>query len=150
LIACGVHRITGAQFDHARLPDNSAIATQAMPRRDHDGLAIIGLITAASASASTRSSATPNLKTTHIQLLRIVGDATQYMLMKNKCPTVDDLVTEQYLPQPPRDAWGTPIVMKCPGDHEPDPVDVISWGPDLQRSLVEPTALLQPVCRVLF
>ena len=52
------------------------------------------------------------------------------MIMKNKCPSADDLVAEQYISALPKDAWGTPIVITCPGKHEPDPVDVVSWGPD--------------------
>ena len=65
-----------------------------------------------------------------LQLTRLVGDSSQYLIMKNKCPTAQDLLAEQYVSQLPRDAWGTAIVIKCPGDHEPDPIDAISWGPD--------------------
>jgi general secretion pathway protein G len=93
-------------------------------------LAIIGLITAAIGVAVYKKFKDAQIKTTQLQVMRLVGDASQYQIMKNKCPTADDLLAEQYVSQLPRDAWGTPIIIKCPGDHEPDPVDAISWGPD--------------------
>ena len=93
-------------------------------------LAIIGLITAAVGVSVYKKFHDAQVKTAHLQVMRLVGDASQYMIMRNKCPTAEDLFTEHYVAQLPRDPWGTPIVIHCPGEHEPDPIDAISWGPD--------------------
>jgi general secretion pathway protein G len=70
------------------------------------------------------------VKAAQLQVREIVGDVEQFMIMKGKCPTVDDLVHEHLLKREPRDPWGGPIVIRCPGDHEHDPADVVSSGPD--------------------
>jgi general secretion pathway protein G len=93
-------------------------------------LAIIGLITSAIGVAVYKKFRDAQVKTAHLQVMRLVGDASQYMIMRNKCPTAEDLVTEHYVTHLPRDPWGTPIVIRCPGEHEPDPIDATSWGPD--------------------
>jgi general secretion pathway protein G len=28
------------------------------------------------------------------------------------------------------DPWGSPVAIRCPGQHDPDGVDVLSNGPD--------------------
>jgi hypothetical protein len=43
---------------------------------------------------------------------------------------LDDLVKRGALRNSPKDPWGTPLVLHCPSEHEKDPVDVISAGPD--------------------
>lgn len=93
-------------------------------------LAIIGLITAAVGVSIYKKYRDAQIKVTQIQVQHLIADVGQYLIMKNRCPTADDLLAEQYVTQLPRDAWGTAIVLKCPGDHEPDPADAISWGPD--------------------
>ncbi|HVR64026.1 MAG TPA: type II secretion system protein GspG [Polyangia bacterium] len=93
-------------------------------------LAIIGLITAAIGVAIYKKYRDAQIKVTQMQVQHLVADVSQYLIMKNRCPTAEDLLAEQYVTQSPRDAWGTAIVIKCPGDHEPDPADAISWGPD--------------------
>jgi len=47
---------------------------------------------------------------------------------RNACPTVDDLVKENYLSRHTRakDPWGNPFVIVCSGPE----VEVISFGPD--------------------
>lgn len=93
-------------------------------------LAIIGLITAAIGVSVYKNFRDAQVKAAHLQVMRLVGDAGRYLIMRNKCPTLEDLLREHYVAQIPRDPWGTPIVIRCPGEHEPNPVDAISWGPD--------------------
>jgi general secretion pathway protein G len=48
-----------------------------------------------------------------------------------RCPAgVGDLVAAGYLRAVPRDAWGTPLRVTCPGRRDPDGIDVTSDGPD--------------------
>jgi general secretion pathway protein G len=47
------------------------------------------------------------------------------------CPgTLADLVSGGYLHQVPRDAWGRPLRVTCPGRNDPRGFDVSSDGPD--------------------
>jgi general secretion pathway protein G len=47
------------------------------------------------------------------------------------CPaSVADLVSGGYLHQAPRDAWGHPLRISCPGRRDPLGFDVTSDGPD--------------------
>jgi general secretion pathway protein G len=47
------------------------------------------------------------------------------------CPgSVADLVSGGYLHQAPRDAWGHPLHVSCPGRRDPLGFDVTSDGPD--------------------
>jgi general secretion pathway protein G len=47
------------------------------------------------------------------------------------CPaSLGELVSAGYLHGVPRDAWGRPLRMSCPGRHDPKGFDVSSDGPD--------------------
>jgi general secretion pathway protein G len=47
------------------------------------------------------------------------------------CPgSATDLVAAGYLPELPRDAWGHPLRLVCPGRRDPAGFDVSSDGPD--------------------
>jgi general secretion pathway protein G len=49
------------------------------------------------------------------------------------CPSaLADLVSGGYLHQVPRDAWGRPLHVTCPGRRDPRGFDVSSDGPDGQ------------------
>ena len=93
-------------------------------------LALIGLIAGSIGTALFKKAVDARIKLAHVQVRELVGHVQQFMIMKERCPTVEDLVTEQYLRREPRDPWGTSIVVRCPGEHEPDPADVVSHGPD--------------------
>jgi len=55
---------------------------------------------------------------------------------ERKCPpSLDALRAEGYLTSPtgliePKDAWGKPLRLDCPGQKEPDGYDLTSDGPD--------------------
>ena len=50
------------------------------------------------------------------------------------CPAFPgDLVAAGYLPEAPRDAWGHPLRLACPGRRDPAGFDVSSDGPDGER-----------------
>jgi general secretion pathway protein G len=93
-------------------------------------LAIIGLISAAIGTGVMHSLHESRLRTAKLQVREIVGSVQQSMLDDTACPTIDDLVKRGALRNSPKDPWGTPLVLHCPSEHEKDPVDVISAGPD--------------------
>lgn len=52
----------------------------------------------------------------------------------DSCPkALSDLYTQKYLTKDPVDAWGQPLIFKCPGEHNPDGADIISKGKDKQE-----------------
>jgi hypothetical protein len=60
----------------------------------------------------------------------VLGQVQQFLITKGKCPTVEDLVKEHPSRREPRDPWGNPVVIRCPGEHDQDAADVVSFGPD--------------------
>jgi general secretion pathway protein G len=93
-------------------------------------LALIGLIAAAIGRTLFNAWTEGRLRTTKLQVREVVGAVQQSMLEDTTCPTLEELVNRQVLRDLPRDAWGTPLVLRCPSEHGKDPVDVISLGPD--------------------
>lgn len=52
---------------------------------------------------------------------------------ERKCPdNLDLLKTEGYLAIDPKDAWGRPLRLVCPGRKNPESYDLMSDGPDGQ------------------
>ena len=69
------------------------------------------------------------IKLAQIQVRETVGHVGHYLLMRNRCPTLDELVAEHYIKHA-NDPWGKPLQLRCPSDHQPDVADVVSSGPD--------------------
>ena len=94
-------------------------------------VAIIGLIVSLVTFAIYRPChGRSELHFTKVLVAELVGVAKEAIDEDPTCPTVDRLVARQLLRKHPRDAWGTPLVLRCPSEHDQDPVDVVSWGPD--------------------
>jgi general secretion pathway protein G len=93
-------------------------------------LALIGLIAGAIGTTIFIRWKEAQIRTTRLQVREIVGIAQESMIDDGACPTLEQLQARQVLRKPPRDSWGTPIVLRCPSEHGSDPVDVVSWGPD--------------------
>jgi general secretion pathway protein G len=93
-------------------------------------LAIVALLAAAVGGMAYKRYRDAQVQTAVMQVRNVGDSITQYMVVKNACPTVDDLVRDQYLRGAPIDPWGTAVVIRCPGEHGPDPADVVSHGPD--------------------
>jgi general secretion pathway protein G len=52
----------------------------------------------------------------------------------DSCPkSITDLYTQKYLTKDPLDAWGQPLIFKCPGQHNTDGADIVSKGKDKQE-----------------
>jgi general secretion pathway protein G len=67
------------------------------------------------------------------QIITNVQNAVQtYHLDNNgECPKdLRELYTQKILNKEPKDAWGQPLIFKCPGEHNKDGIDVLSKGPD--------------------
>jgi prepilin-type N-terminal cleavage/methylation domain-containing protein len=93
-------------------------------------LALIGLLMSAVGVAVWKKFRDGQIKAAQLQVRDVAGEVGHFMVMKGKCPTVQDLVDEHLIRNEPHDPWGTAITIKCPGEHEHDPADVVSCGPD--------------------
>jgi general secretion pathway protein G len=71
---------------------------------------------------------------------RAVAEAAKRYMLDNSgaCPpSIDDLVAQRELPKKPKDPWGQDFTLKCPGQGDPDGVDVMSNGPDRQEGTAD-------------
>jgi general secretion pathway protein G len=95
-------------------------------------LALIGLLMGAIGVAVWKKFHDGQMKAAQLQVREIAGQVDHFVAMKGKCPTAQDLVAEHLLRREPQDPWGSAISIKCPGEHEHDAADVVSYGPDKQ------------------
>jgi general secretion pathway protein G len=96
-------------------------------------LTLISLIGATLGIAVTKKLNDAKVKDAQIQVRQLSGEVQQFMIAKNRCPTVEELVAERYVRRAPVDPWGKPIEITCPGQHDPDGVDIVSTGKDGQQ-----------------
>lgn len=93
-------------------------------------LALIALITSAIGVMVIHRYRDGQIDAAHLQVKKVSNDIQQFMITRDRCPTMDDLVAARFVPAPPRDPWGSVISVRCPGQHAPEGVDVLSYGPD--------------------
>jgi general secretion pathway protein G len=70
-----------------------------------------------------------------INMMRKIKDGVLQWRMDatggEQCPSgLADLVTSKVFNKEPKDGWGRQFVFKCPGDHDTDGVDLVSFGKD--------------------
>jgi general secretion pathway protein G len=70
------------------------------------------------------------VRTAQIQIREVAGNVHSYLIARGECPSMDELIAGHYVRSEPRDPWGTPVAVRCPGERDPDGVDVVSYGPD--------------------
>ena len=74
------------------------------------------------------------------QIIQSIEQALVHFQTDNtdSCPKqLNDLRTQKYLTKDPVDAWGEPLIFKCPGQHNPDGADIISKGKDKQEGTAD-------------
>lgn len=67
------------------------------------------------------------------QIIKNIETAVETFMMDNngECPKdLKDLYTQKIINKEPKDAWGQPLIFKCPGEHNKESSDVASKGPD--------------------
>jgi general secretion pathway protein G len=84
------------------------------------------------------------IKLAQIQVRETVGHVAHFLLMRNRCPTLDDLVAEHYIKQA-KDPWGTSLQLRCPSEHQPDVADIVSFGPDRASGTEDDIKSWQPL-----
>lgn len=69
-----------------------------------------------------------------VNMMRKVKDAVLQWRMDQtgeQCPSsLVDLVTAKIMNKEPKDGWGKPFLLKCPGEHDTDGIDLVSLGKD--------------------
>ena len=73
-------------------------------------------------------------------IIHSVGEALQHYQVDNTdpCPkSLSDLATQKYLNKEPVDAYGQPLIFKCPGEKNTDGADIISKGKDRQEGTTD-------------
>src|SRR5262245_22265973 len=94
-------------------------------------LALIALIAGSIGVATFGALGRGRVKAARLAVKEISGAAQQYMMdNNNNCPAgIDDLINQKFLQKKVyKDPWNKDFLFKCPGQGDPDGVDVISTG----------------------
>jgi general secretion pathway protein G len=54
------------------------------------------------------------------------------LVNSGECPSTQQWVEDKTLKSEPKDPWGHPLLIVCPGQHEEGGADISSLGPDGQ------------------
>jgi prepilin-type N-terminal cleavage/methylation domain-containing protein len=99
-------------------------------------LAIVSLMLGGAAIAAFGQFEKARKKET-INMMRKIKDGVLQWRMDatgEQCPSsLADLVTTKVLTKEPKDGWGRPFVIKCPGEHDTDGVDLYQLWQRRQR-----------------
>jgi general secretion pathway protein G len=125
--------------------NDESIATSALAsghRRSESGmtlieimivLALIALIAGSIGIAAVRHYKDGQVQAAGLLVHKISNSVEQFLITRHKCPSMDDLLAARFVKSEPRDPWGTLLAIRCPGEHDPDGADVLSYGPDRQE-----------------
>jgi general secretion pathway protein G len=83
-------------------------------------------------------------RTARIRVGMVAGAVQQFMVAQSRCPTLEELVEAHYLAQPPTDPWGHAMLVRCPGEHDREGVDVLALGRDGREGTGDDIASWQP------
>ena len=72
------------------------------------------------------------IKIARTQVSEVEGAVQLYMMDNNNdCPnSIEELIDENFLKKNYKDPWGRPFILRCPGENDPDGIDIVSGGPD--------------------
>lgn len=98
-------------------------------------VAIISLIMGSVGVVAYQKFKKASLANTKQIIVTVKNALTEYAMdTTDPCPKdLNELKEKKYLNKDPVDAWGQPLMYKCPGDHDKDTADVSSKGPDKQE-----------------
>jgi len=96
-------------------------------------LALIGLIMGTVVVGLQRRARDAQILVARQHINQLVGMFLQHRVANGgECPSVKQWVEDKTLKTEPRDPWGHPLVIVCPGEHDEGSADVVSLGPDGQ------------------
>ncbi len=95
-------------------------------------LALISLVTGSIGVMVFNNFKKGQTKVAKTQVSEVTGAVQQYMMdNNNNCPQgIEELISQKLLKKDYKDPWGKPFSLKCPGEQDPDGVDITSAGPD--------------------
>ena len=95
-------------------------------------LALIGLITGMVAVGIQKSNRDAKIRITKNQIHGLAQFIFQHrQLNSGACPDIQQWLVDKTLRSEPKDPWGHPLRIVCPGTHEEeDSADIVSLGPD--------------------
>lgn len=73
---------------------------------------------------------------TRLVVTEVVRAVTRFKADHGRCPrSLDELIHPprsgaRYLRETPRDGWGEPLLVRCPGLSDPDSIEVVAAGGD--------------------
>jgi general secretion pathway protein G len=96
-------------------------------------LALIGLIMGAVIVGLRGRTREAQVQITRTQINQLGGMFLNHRVANGgECPSVQRWLEDKVLRSEPKDPWGHPLVIVCPGEHDEGGADITSIGPDGQ------------------
>jgi len=94
-------------------------------------LALIGLIMGAIVIGSRRKTRDAQVQIAKLGVQQLSGLFFNHRLANSgECPSIKKWLEDKPLKSEPKDPWGHPLVIICPGEHDEGSADIISPGLD--------------------
>ncbi len=96
-------------------------------------LALVGLVMAAVAIGLRKRARDAQIQIARVTVLQLSALFFQHRLANGgDCPSIPQWLEDKTIKSEPKDPWGHPLVVVCPGEHDESGADIISSGPDGQ------------------
>jgi type II secretory pathway pseudopilin PulG len=96
-------------------------------------LALIGLIMGAVVVKLQGRTRDAQKQIARVEIGELGGSILNYRVANGgDCPSIQQWVADKTLKAEPKDPWGHPLLIVCPGEHEQGGADIVSLGPDGQ------------------
>ena len=94
-------------------------------------LALIGLIMGAVVYRLHRSAIDGQIQVARVQIRDLEAMVFRHRLANSgECPSLALWLEDKTLKAEPKDPWGHPLSIVCPGEHGEGGADIVSLGPD--------------------
>jgi type II secretory pathway pseudopilin PulG len=94
-------------------------------------LALIGLVMAVVVLGLRKKTRDAQIQIARFDVQQLSGLFLNHRVANaGECPSIKQWLEDKTLKSEPKDPWGHPLVITCPGEHDEGGADILSPGPD--------------------